>query len=94
MNAVSNGDLAPHHVLIEADTTMPQLLLFPAENKVDRIYDRPAVQHRRTGLEIQQQLSWTANDARQHSVRTFMAKHLRLAKRLPDPRNRRPDCHH
>lgn len=87
MNAISNGDPAqPHHVLIEADNYHAlQLLLFPYENKVDCIYIDPPYN---TGAR-----DWKynndyvdGNDAWQHSKwLTFMAKRLRLAKRLLNP---------
>lgn len=87
MNAVSNGDPAqPHHVLIEADNYHAlQLLLFPYENKVDCIYIDPPYN---TGAR-----DWKynnnyvdGNDAWQHSKwLTFMAKRLRLARRLLNP---------
>lgn len=84
MNAVSNGDPSqPHHILIEADNYHAlQLLLFPYEGKVDCIYIDPPYN---TGAR-----DWKynnnyvdGNDAWQHSKwLTFMAKRLRLAKRL------------
>jgi adenine-specific DNA-methyltransferase len=87
MDAVSNGDPAqPHHVLIEADNYHAlQLLLFPYEGKVDCIYIDPPYN---TGAR-----DWKynnnyvdSNDAWQHSKwLTFMAKRLRLAKRLLNP---------
>ncbi|MBL8404306.1 MAG: site-specific DNA-methyltransferase [Dechloromonas sp.] len=87
MNAVSNGDPAQsHHVLIEADNYHAlQLLLFPYEGKVDCIYIDPPYN---TGAR-----DWKynnnyvdGNDAWQHSKwLTFMAKRLRLAKRLLKP---------
>jgi adenine-specific DNA-methyltransferase len=87
INAVSNGDPAqPHHVLIEADNYHAlQLLLFPYEGKVDCIYIDPPYN---TGAR-----DWKynnnyvdGNDAWQHSKwLTFMAKRLRLAKRLLKP---------
>lgn len=87
MSAVSNGDPAqPHHILIEADNYHAlQLLLFPYENKVDCIYIDPPYN---TGAR-----DWKynnnyvdGNDAWQHSKwLTFMAKRLRLAKRLLNP---------
>lgn len=87
INAVSNGDPAQsHHVLIEADNYHAlQLLLFPYEGKVDCIYIDPPYN---TGAR-----DWKynnnyvdGNDAWQHSKwLTFMAKRLRLAKRLLKP---------
>ena len=87
IDAVSNGDPAkPHHILIEADNYHAlQLLLFPYENKVDCIYIDPPYN---TGAR-----DWKynnnyvdGNDAWQHSKwLTFMAKRLRLAKRLLNP---------
>lgn len=87
MDAVSNGDPAqPHHILIEADNYHAlQLLLFPYEGKVDCIYIDPPYN---TGAR-----DWKynnnyvdGNDAWQHSKwLTFMAKRLRLAKRLLNP---------
>lgn len=76
----------PHHVLIEADNYHAlQLLVFPYEGKVDCIYIDPPYN---TGAR-----DWKYNndyvddkDAWQHSKwLTFMAKRLRLAKRLLNP---------
>ncbi|MCX7146502.1 MAG: DNA methyltransferase, partial [Sulfuritalea sp.] len=87
INAVHNGDPAqPHHVLIEADNYHAlQLMLFPYEGKVDCIYIDPPYN---TGAR-----DWKYNnnyvdgvDAWQHSKwLTFMARRLRLAKRLLNP---------
>jgi adenine-specific DNA-methyltransferase len=87
VDAVTNGDpAAPHHVLIEADNYHAlQLLLFPYEGKVDCIYIDPPYN---TGAR-----DWKynndyvdRNDQWQHSKwLTFMAKRLRLAKRLLNP---------
>ena len=87
INAVKNGDPAqPHHVLIEADNYHAlQLMLFPYEGKVDCIYIDPPYN---TGAK-----DWKynndyvdGNDAWRHSKwLTFMAKRLRLAKRLLKP---------
>ncbi|MBK8121462.1 MAG: hypothetical protein IPK39_21640 [Sulfuritalea sp.] len=87
INAVHNGDHAqPHHVLIEADNFHAlQLMLFPYEGKVDCIYIDPPYN---TGAK-----DWKynndfvdKNDAWQHSKwLTFMARRLRLAKRLLKP---------
>ncbi|HRD88626.1 MAG TPA: DNA methyltransferase [Accumulibacter sp.] len=87
IDAVSNGDPAqPHHILIEADNYHAlQLLLFPYEGKVDCIYIDPPYN---TGAR-----DWKynnnyvdGNDAWRHSKwLTFMAKRLRLAKRLLNP---------
>lgn len=87
IDSVSNGDpSAPHHVLIEADNYHAlQLLLFPYEGKVDCIYIDPPYN---TGAR-----DWKynndyvdKNDQWQHSKwLTFMAKRLRLAKRLLRP---------
>lgn len=87
VDAVTNGDPAvPHHVLIEADNYHAlQLLVFPYEGKVDCIYIDPPYN---TGAR-----DWKynndyvdKNDQWQHSKwLTFMAKRLRLAKRLLNP---------
>lgn len=87
IDAVTNGDpAAPHHVLIEADNYHAlQLLVFPYEGKVDCIYIDPPYN---TGAR-----DWKynndyvdKNDQWQHSKwLTFMAKRLRLAKRLLNP---------
>lgn len=87
VDAVTNGDpAAPHHVLIEADNYHAlQLLLFPYERKVDCIYIDPPYN---TGAR-----DWKYNndyvgdvDAWQHSKwLTFMARRLKLAKRLLKP---------
>ena len=87
VDSVSNGDpAAPHHVLIEADNYHAlQLLVFPYEGKVDCIYIDPPYN---TGAR-----DWKynndyvdKNDQWQHSKwLTFMAKRLRLAKRLLNP---------
>ena len=87
VDAVTNGDpAAPHHVLIEADNYHAlQLLVFPYEGKVDCIYIDPPYN---TGAR-----DWKynndyvdKNDQWQHSKwLTFMAKRLRLAKRLLNP---------
>mgnify|MGYP001607936860 FL=1 len=87
IDAVTNGDpAAPHHVLIEADNYHAlQLLLFPYEGKVDCVYIDPPYN---TGAR-----DWKynndyvdKNDQWQHSKwLTFMAKRLRLAKRLLNP---------
>lgn len=87
VDAVANGDpAAPHHVLIEADNYHAlQLLVFPYEGKVDCIYIDPPYN---TGAR-----DWKynndyvdKNDQWQHSKwLTFMAKRLRLAKRLLNP---------
>ena len=87
VDSVTNGDLAaPHHVLIEADNYHAlQLLLFSYEGKVDCIYIDPPYN---TGAR-----DWKynndyvdKNDQWQHSkCLTFMAKRLRLAKRLLNP---------
>lgn len=87
VDSVTNGDpTAPHHVLIEADNYHAlQLLLFPYEGKVDCIYIDPPYN---TGAR-----DWKynndyvdKNDQWQHSKwLTFMAKRLRLAKRLLNP---------
>ncbi len=87
VDAVTNGDPdAPHHVLIEADNYHAlQLLLFPYERKVDCIYIDPPYN---TGAR-----DWKYNndyvgdvDAWQHSKwLTFMARRLKLAKRLLKP---------
>jgi adenine-specific DNA-methyltransferase len=87
MDSVSNGDPSkPHHVLIEADNYHAlQLLVFPYEGKVDCIYIDPPYN---TGAR-----DWKynndyidKNDQWQHSKwLTFMAKRLRLAKRLLNP---------
>ncbi len=87
VDSVANGDpAAPHHVLIEADNYHAlQLLLFPYERKVDCIYIDPPYN---TGAR-----DWKynndyvdSNDAWQHSKwLTFMAKRLRLARRLLNP---------
>lgn len=87
VDSVSNGDSsAPHHVLIEADNYHAlQLLLFPYEGKLDCIYIDPPYN---TGAR-----DWKynndyvdGNDAWRHSKwLTFMAKRLRLAKRLLNP---------
>ena len=87
VDAVTNGaPAAPHHVLIEADNYHAlQLLVFPYEGKVDCIYIDPPYN---TGAR-----DWKynndyvdKNDQWQHSKwLTFMAKRLRLAKRLLNP---------
>lgn len=87
VDAVTNGDrAAPHHILIEADNYHAlQLLVFPYEGKVDCIYIDPPYN---TGAR-----DWKynndyvdKNDQWQHSKwLTFMAKRLRLAKRLLNP---------
>ena len=87
IDAVTNGDpAAPHHVLIEADNYHAlQLLVFPYGGKVDCIYIDPPYN---TGAR-----EWKynndyvdKNDQWQHSKwLTFMAKRLRLAKRLLNP---------
>ena len=87
IDAVTNGDpAAPHHVLIEADNYHAlQLLVFPYGGKVDCIYIDPPYN---TGAR-----DWKynndyvdKNDQWQHSKwLTFMAKRLRLAKRLLNP---------
>lgn len=87
VDSVTNGDpAAPHHVLIEADNYHAlQLLVFPYEGKVDCIYIDPPYN---TGAR-----DWKynndyvdKNDQWQHSKwLTFMAKRLRLAKRLLNP---------
>jgi adenine-specific DNA-methyltransferase len=87
VDCISNGDTtAPHHVLIEADNYHAlQLLVFPYEGKVDCIYIDPPYN---TGAR-----DWKynndyvdKNDQWQHSKwLTFMAKRLRLAKRLLNP---------
>lgn len=87
INAVKNGDPSqPHHLLIEADNYHAlQLLLFPYEGKVDCIYIDPPYN---TGAR-----DWKynndyvdGNDSWRHSKwLTFMAKRLRLAKRLLNP---------
>lgn len=87
IDSVTNGDpAAPHHVLIEADNYHAlQLLVFPYEGKVDCIYIDPPYN---TGAR-----DWKynndyvdKNDQWQHSKwLTFMAKRLRLAKRLLNP---------
>jgi len=87
IDSVTNGDpAAPHHVLIEADNYHAlQLLMFPYEGKVDCIYIDPPYN---TGAR-----DWKYNndyvdkhDQWQHSKwLTFMAKRLRLAKRLLHP---------
>lgn len=87
VDSVSNGDpAAPHHVLIEADNYHAlQLMVFPYEGKVDCIYIDPPYN---TGAR-----DWKynndyvdKNDQWQHSKwLTFMAKRLRLAKRLLNP---------
>jgi len=87
VDSVSNGDpAAPHHILIEADNYHAlQLLAFPYEGKVDCIYIDPPYN---TGAR-----DWKynndyvdKNDQWQHSKwLTFMAKRLRLAKRLLNP---------
>lgn len=87
VNSVSNGDPStPHHVLIEADNYHAlQLLLFPYEGQVNCIYIDPPYN---TGAR-----DWKynndyvdGNDAWRHSKwLTFMAKRLRLAKRLLNP---------
>lgn len=84
IDAVKNGDPAqPHHVLIEADNYHAlQLMLFPYEGKVDCIYIDPPYN---TGAR-----DWKynndyvdGNDSWRHSKwLTFMAKRLRIAKRL------------
>lgn len=89
IDSVSNGDpLKPHHVLIEADNYHAlQLLVFPYEGKVDCIYIDPPYN---TGAR-----DWKynndyvdKNDQWQHSKwLTFMAKRLKLAKRLLNPEN-------
>jgi len=80
------GEGAPHHLLIEADNYHAlQLLLFPYEGKLDCIYIDPPYN---TGAR-----DWKynndyvdGNDAWRHSKwLTFMAKRLRLAKRLLNP---------
>lgn len=87
IDAVKNGDPSqPHHILIEADNYHAlQLLLFAYDSKVDCIYIDPPYN---TGAR-----DWKynnnyvdSNDAWQHSKwLTFMAKRLRLAKRLLKP---------
>ena len=87
VDSVTNGDpAAPHHVLIEADNYHAlQLLVFPYEGKVNCIYIDPPYN---TGAR-----DWKynndyvdKNDQWQHSKwLTFMAKRLRLAKRLLNP---------
>ena len=87
IDAVKNGDPAqPHHVLIEADNYHAlQLMLFPYEGKVDCIYIDPPYN---TGAK-----NWKynndyvdGNDSWRHSKwLTFMAKRLRIAKRLLNP---------
>lgn len=86
IDAVTNGDPAAHAVLIEADNYHAlQLLVFPYEGKVDCIYIDPPYN---TGAR-----DWKynndyvdKNDQWQHSKwLTFMAKRLRLAKRLLNP---------
>ncbi len=87
IDAVKNGDPAqPHHLLIEADNYHAlQLMLFPYEGKVDCIYIDPPYN---TGAR-----DWKYNnnyvdsaDAWQHSKwLTFMARRLKLARRLLKP---------
>jgi len=87
IDAVKNGDPEePHHLLIEADNYHAlQLLLFPYEGKVDCIYIDPPYN---TGAR-----DWKYNnnyvdgvDAWRHSKwLTFMARRLKLARRLLKP---------
>jgi adenine-specific DNA-methyltransferase len=87
IDAVSNGDPSqPHHILIEADNYHAlQLMLFPYQGKVDCIYIDPPYN---TGAR-----DWKynnnyvdKNDGWRHSKwLTFMARRLKLARRLLNP---------
>lgn len=87
MDTVSNGDpMQPHHILIEADNYHAlQLLLFLYEGKVDCIYIDPP--YNTGSRDWKYNNSYVDdNDAWQHSKwLTFMAKRLRLAKRMLNP---------
>lgn len=87
VDSVRNGDpSAPHHVLIEADNYHAlQLLLFPYERKVDCIYIDPPYNSGARDWKYNNDYV-DKNDQWQHSKwLTFMAKRLRLAKRLLRP---------
>jgi adenine-specific DNA-methyltransferase len=87
VDSVTNGDpTAPHHVLIEADNYHAlQLLLFPYEGKVDCIYIDPPYNSGARDWKYNNDYI-DKNDQWQHSKwLTFMAKRLRLAKRLLNP---------
>lgn len=87
VDSVTNGDpSAPHHLLIEADNYHAlQLLLFPYEDKVDCIYIDPPYNSGSRDWKYNNDYV-DKNDAWQHSKwLTFMAKRLRLAKRLLNP---------
>lgn len=87
VDSVTNGDpAAPHHVLIEADNFHAlQLLLFPYEGKVDCIYIDPPYNTGASDWKYNNDYV-DRNDQWRHSKwLTFMAKRLRLAKRLLNP---------